>query len=272
MTETAVGDSEESKPSSGREDSGAFNVRTIHVFGRFLSRFAGVSSAIAGLALFAYVVGWVRTQAYFDAVGAPWVTDQVGVLRLVSKSAFPLAALAFFMLMMVTDVAEGLSERLRQRTSLALIVIGTVAFFSSGFVPPGWALTLGHIALLAMVVVAAEFFTTLVTILHDTEYKWDSKIVLGFAMAFLIGLFFAPKVLGDAEGRRDRHPATSTLPVVEFADSSENEWRLLAAVGDSLYVAYLTADATNPAVRIVPAEHAISIRVSGSPETDEEQN
>jgi len=246
---------EKPKPNQRAE----FNASVVEAFGRVVSQLSRVASTLIGFAFLAYLVGWVRTRAYFGEFGAVWLADQVPVSVLISNSVAPLFYLSFFTLTLATDIAEGLRETSARRLALVLLAAAAAAGVASLFVPPRIAVLLGHLTVIAWVIVAAELFVSLAMSLRRSQFTWHSTAVWGFAVVFWFGLYSAPNALGSAEGRRDRDVELSNLARVSIEPAEDSTWRLLAASGDLLYIANLGDGRRYPKLKIVSATSVESI-------------
>ena len=232
-------------------------------YGRFVRVLPKLASGTLGLAVVAYLIGWIRAESYYSAFGAGWITKELTSTELLGFSAWPLVLLVISFVVTMTDIATrlvGKSLRKAEYFSLGFVLVGlSAALGCSWFGNRQIAAKIAWLSMYYSSCLLMLTFGKIVLGLHSNRFEWQSS----FVWILLWGSIFYGancRVLGIIEGNRDNDPAYSELPVVTLGDSKVGDWRLLLSSDQTMYVADIADKTNSPTVRVLGADRVMAVK------------
>ncbi|MDH5667208.1 MAG: hypothetical protein OEY86_04265 [Nitrospira sp.] len=210
-----------------------------------------VPKALAGLAALtaaAYFEGMLYVRAYFAQFGAVWILDEVPMAIFFERSMTPLLLtvfLAFLAIMGLFDIetAEQALTSTRFKIAVAVTTYGPWTALALGIVD----IILGELGLLTTAIVLsavllamfllllASLFTLTLVSIRNANIRLNRTVLLLSVSIVVLCSYWVPTQIGSNYGKRDMHPALSTLPSLNLRGHSI-EYKLLFSLGERLYV------------------------------------
>lgn len=239
-------------------------------YGRLGAQLARAAAGAFGALSFVYLIGWMRADAYYSALGAGWALASVPAQSLLGMSLYPVVILGVFLVASLTDRTKFTPEKSVKIGLYIALVLGigglVIQLLLEHFGNYAASVDAAKIAAAGWYALTGAMLTVLVWGLRQTGFRWSGKLIYGLALV-LFSLYLAPRWLGRAEGKRDQHPTESTLPHVRLADAPNEDWRLLHVAERKVYIVQLRNGKQPPVFRIVEADKIGGIVAAVEPTT-----
>ena len=234
-----------------------------------------VPKALAGLAALtaaAYFEGMLYVRAYFAQFGAVWILDEVPMAIFFERSMTPLLLIlfmAFLAIMGLFDIetAEQAMASTRFRIAVTVTTYGPwaaltlgivdVIFSELGLLPT--AIILSAVSLAMFLLLLASLFTLAVVSIRTANIRLNRTVLFLSVSIVVFSSYWVPTQLGNNYGKRDMHPALSTLPSLNLRGDSI-EYKLLFSLGERLYVFPASYGGNSPLVETTSSSQVEFIR------------
>lgn len=225
---------------------------------KVLGKLIQLLSSIAAAGIVLYILGWLRSIAYYDSLSADWILLDLPFPELVSRGIYPFTALLIGLLLTFTDVAKLAANEVRSvlKISVLLLIVESIAIIYFDSVSNyEHAANLAKITLILSASCAMLILGEIVLELKQSNFNLNSQQVW-YVITTLASFGGMLLILGNSEGNRDKTPATSTLAHVVITDTTE-DWRLLTMRNDNLYLVKLTD--TLPVIKVIKTEKSAMV-------------
>ena len=220
-----------------------------------LSGLASVSGAVAAIAVFAAILGWQCSSAYFSEMGAGWITPLLSSVQRLSAAQTPITIFVIALLQWIWTIRQfgHASKKIKYEENLVFVLwlVGLLLYFGpaarggsfSRVVAVGGFVTVGCWAWVVALGVAR--------LLERDGSRFDSSEARAWIVYTIIlgGFVSIPNIWGAMRAQADMTEQLTSLPEAKGA----------ALVGEWHCVAFLGADAA--IVKFPVQERRAEIRV-----------
>ncbi|MCG2576352.1 hypothetical protein LZ012_05020 [Dechloromonas sp. XY25] len=201
------------------------------------------ASVAVGISFLAYFAGWRDANAYFTALGAPWVVSLLPASRLLYLSGEFVAGILVCAFLAMNSVVSGeIGLKGLRRWSWIAFALAMLSGINAHLLPPtlvspkvAWGLS--NFAGLCIAVASGATLGEVVIRLKDNELRWTASHAYSIYLAVFIGLYWMPSQIGTARAKYHLASLEATLPAVRLTTPATNEnWRLVEAIGESVLI------------------------------------
>jgi hypothetical protein len=248
--------------SSKREDPKLFDA--VREVGNLLPKSTGLFVALSGIAYFS---GWRQRAAYYEKLGAPWITASLSRFSFIEVSAGMLFLTAIFAYGTLFNLATSKRDpnKVFWGGSVTLIVAFALQFVSiclpKDWVAPSalWGL---HMAYAGLVYVAAGVLLgEAIAKFRDQKLRWSPGIAEVIYTVVTYSLYMTPADVGRARAEFHMAAPERNLPAATVINSvlAEN-WRLVEVLGQMALLADFSKGQSQPIFRVVLLKDISGIR------------
>lgn len=215
-----------------------------------------VASTLIGLVAIAYIIGYFRLTSYYNCFNAKWILNNISPLNFLSVSIFSISVISIFLLLGITDVAEGLrikSLNIYLWISIVFtILISIISDITKHKIDLKITIGLLYIASLQWAIASGIMINIITQLVRLNKFKWSSNLVFSLLFAISYGFYFSPISIGKSEGYRDSNFAQSKLPQIKIKDDKNINWRLLYSKDELFYLVDLDTTIIDiPEIKVV---------------------
>lgn len=190
------------------DERGAF----LQAAAKIVSEVPKVVSVLISFSAFAAVVGWLQARAYYSQFGAPWLVSQLGTIDILSFSYLPIASLAVFFWLGITDLEAGgetrrrYTERILRYGWIFVVVQALLIFVANSLDLPTVSVIFSILLVVTYVLFAGAAFEGLVIAFRYGTITWRTPhtgLIFGIV---LLGLYLIPTQMGITQAKMDLNP------------------------------------------------------------------
>lgn len=226
----------------------------------FFTKTQQILSSIVGLSFLAYIIGWYRLQAYYDAIGADWLVNQITSIDILDASFLPILALAMGIANAIFDVIDlennrKAIDRIFNFVIASAVILSVLAFYFSMTKDYEKAVGIKTTTIFLTSSAIGIVLGDIVYGIHKAVPKYSLN--MAFVLSILIIMFFANLwSMAINKAIIDKTPGTTKLNIIETKD--EKDLHLLYTNGDIFYAVKLDTN-QEPKFKIIQQEDVISI-------------
>ncbi len=236
--------------------SDKFDKDVINTFSLVFNQILKVVSSLISIFAVSYIIGYFRLNAYYECFDAKWIISNLSVLDFISASIFTTSIFIIFLILSLTDIAEGKS--LKGFYYFLLITISItiiISLFVEIYLRKNniqWSINLLYIAASQWAISASIMLNIIIQLLKREKFEWNSNLVLSLMFVIIYGFYSSPNALGKSEGYRDSNYSISELPIVYLDEDKKSNWRLLHSKSELFYLVKIDSiDSNSPVLKIV---------------------
>lgn len=192
-----------------------------------VTNIGAIGTALLGATALAYILGYREMIAFYDTIGARWVTGLMGTTRMLQTSAWQVTLLVATCCSTLID--GGPSSKTARRAAIVTLAAAAILQSIPGFPwSPGSEIEAALQSISALLFTASAGFTIaeLIALHRDSNKTWSSYHVYIFLFAATIAFYWSPGTMGAARAKTALLTPAS-LKAVSLIQADAEEWRLL---------------------------------------------
>jgi hypothetical protein len=223
-----------------------------------------VAGAVLGLSALGYIAGWREADAYYSDIGAQWFARQLPPNQLLLESAPLISGIAFFAMLTVVNVANGvwsLKSVIRWAKWLGIVGFGgyVIALSLDRWISPNWVALVQAWAGASWSICVGLILGELVGSFRRDQTSWEIRQIVLAWLVVCLGLWYGPLVWAQGRARVDMRLSDSPLAHLH-GPGLDSAWRIVTVTGDRALAVRLNALAEARLFRIIDLTDSISIQ------------
>src|SRR6185312_3183367 len=209
---------------------------TIKAAAAVLGLLPQLAGLIVGLTAVAYVVGWRETTAFYNGLGAPWVTNLLVASQVIRSSIWIVSGIGFFFVVSIYMLSQGAASAKSLRLwSLIFMGIAIALYIAFQFTPPAISGLLAAGTSICWSWSTGLALGELVASLAANQVQWHAYHVSILYFVVITGLIFVSDTLGRIHAQTVVETQGKDLALVTIGGPAANAgWHLISPVGDKL--------------------------------------
>ena len=219
-----------------------------------------LAALITGLSALAIISGWKKATAYYQELGAPWVTSMLSPSALFQYSAQQFIAIGVIVFFVIYMLAEKSTTEKKLLLYSGIFMVLALLILPINMLPSSW-LNLSPLSIYGLTTVA----TISISIVAARKSQWNDFHILLLYIILTVGLWQSAEISATAKAEYDGNLKSSGLPLVSLTvPIAGKEWRLVTNIDSSLLVVSLAETKGDRVFRILSASEISSIKSTRS--------
>lgn len=216
------------------------------------------ATAVGGLAIFAAVVGWRTSGAYYTEIGAQWVVPLLSTAQRLAAAETQILWYSITFLLSMAWLLEHASDTSRIRrvynSLFAVTLVSGCLFYGIGALgvqfprTQTWAGLIGAASWGATASMTVAGWAVNTTIRPRHQRSW---LVWSIYSVVLAGFIWIPAMSGVRQAKQDSARDLTSLPTVH-SGSDDGDWHLLLVLDSNAILLKVPAQPGRGVLRVVP--------------------